>query len=142
MREIIRQILKEVTEDKNIEIIHKILKRMIPDNSIFTSSYDMPYASTGRVDVYMEYSLNPKTNIWYSPNDSNSIDYEGTIYLTIDKLLYKGPHDSEYEVVRSYYHIPEYIYEELESYLLDRIGKIMGNLSVDFDYEYQPDKDY
>jgi hypothetical protein len=135
------KMVKENTEDNKIEIIYKILKRIIPDNSVFTSSYDMPYASTGRVDVYMEYSLNPKTNIWYSTNDSYGVDYEGTIYLTIDKLLYKGPHDREYEVVLSYYHIPEYIYEELEGYLSDKIRKTISNLSVDFDYEYQLDKD-
>ena len=100
----------------------------------------MPYASTGRVDVYMEYSLNPKTKIWSSTNDSYGVEYEGTIYLTIDKLLYKGPHDREYEVVRSYYDIPEYIYEELEGFLLNRIRKTISNLSVDFDYEYERDK--
>ena len=126
--------------DKKVELIEKILKKIIPDNSVFTSSYDMPYASTGRVDVYMEYSLNPKTRIWSSSNDSYGVEYEGTIYLTIDKLLYKGPHDREYEVVRSYYDIPEYVYEELEGFLLDRIRKTISNLSVDFDYEYERDK--
>ena len=86
MRDLVRKILREMTDDNKIEIIYKILKRIIPDNSVFTSSYAMPYADTGRVEVYMEYSLNPKTKIWYSTNDSYGVDYEGTIYLTIDKL--------------------------------------------------------
>jgi len=133
--------IKEESEDKNINIIYRILKKIIPDNSIFTSSYDMPYASTGRVKVYMEYSLNPKTKIWKTDDETEVVDYTGTIYLTIDKLLYKGPHDSDYEVVQSYYHIPEYIYEELEFELYNKINKVLSNLNVDFDYVYKNEKD-
>ena len=133
LRETIRKVIKEDQNIKKIDLLRKVIKRIIPDNSVFTSRYDMPYADTGEVEVYIEYSVTPKTEI----NKSSEGYYTINLHLNIEKLMWKGPYDDYFENVPGLYDIPEYIFQELEYEHRIRLEKLLGELYFDQDYDYK-----
>jgi hypothetical protein len=137
LRETIRKVIKEQQDIKDVEFLYKIIKRIIPDNSVFTSRYDMPYADTGEVEVYIEYSVTPKTEI----NKSSEGYYTVNLHLDIEKLMWKGPYDDDFENVPGLYDIPEYIFQELGYEHRKRLEKLVGELYFDQDYDYKERRD-
>ena len=70
MRRLILQILREETqplhEDKITQVVNSLLKKYIPDNSTFETSFMTPYEyDNGRLDVFDEYTYySDETHIW------------------------------------------------------------------------------
>ena len=133
LRETIRKVIKEDQNIKKIDLLRKVIKRIIPDNSVFKSTYPMPYSDTGDVDVYIEYTVSPKTELFFSRRGF----YIVNLHLDIEKIMWKGPFDPDFEEVRNLYDIPEYIFEELGYENRKKIEKLTGPLDYDQDYDYK-----
>lgn len=136
LRETIRKVIKEDQNMKNIDLLRKVIKRIIPDNSVFKSTYPMPYSDIGYVDVYIEYTVSPKTELSLTREGNYSVN----LHLDIEKIMWKGPFDPDFEEVRNLYDIPEYIFEELGYENRKKIEKLTGPLHYEQDYDYKLDE--
>ena len=77
-------------DERATQIFNSILKKYIPDNSTFETWYSTPYDGNERVDVFIEYSFDSNdTHFWKTDvqEDDEPIQYEGTIYLLINRLM-------------------------------------------------------
>ena len=78
-------------------------------------------------DYVIRYELNPKTKLW---REDGRI--EGTIYLTITSV--NNNDELSYD---TYYEFPEYIWEDLEQNVEDKLESNLGPIfNVDFDYVF------
>jgi hypothetical protein len=136
----IRTLLSENTnknsDDDNILI--ELLTFLIPDHSVY--SPDSVYLSMDSDEyhkIYIEYSVNKEhTRLWkeesYDEDNVLSTEYQGTVYLTIEKLNILNKNNKILVEDADWYDIPEYIFEEFEGDLGSLCYKY--GLSVDFDY--------
>jgi hypothetical protein len=136
----IRTLLSENTnknsDDDNILI--ELLTFLIPDHSVY--SPDSVYLSMDSDEyhkIYIEYSVNKEhTRLWkeesYDEDNVLSTEYQGTVYLTIEKLNILNKNNKILVEDADWYDIPEYIFEEFEGDLGSLCYKY--GLNVDFDY--------
>lgn len=89
LRQIIHKVLKE--ERGNYEkYFIKILKKFIPDNSVLEFSFPLPYSDEGQVDVKIELSVSPRTEL----HKIQDYGYSPEIYIDIHNAMWKGPGES------------------------------------------------
>ena len=89
LRRTIKRVLKEERENYEKNFI-KILKKFIPDNSVFEFSFPLPYADEGQVDVMIELSVSPRTEL----HKIEDYGYVGKINIDIHNAMWKGPGES------------------------------------------------
>ena len=118
MRKLIKKVLRENTETYYLDDDNgwvKAIKKLIDLNNTFESEYS-DFDENENFEIKIKYSTS-KVRVWKS-DDLESI--EGTIYLTIDKLLiYDGDGWSR---LYSYFDIPSWVWDDLEEKLIDDLS--------------------
>ena len=141
LRDIIKKVLREQKEFKD-EAFKKMLKKIIPDNSIYDEfSYSLPYSEEGIVHVIMKYSTLPGSRLMkmikYNENGDEDGTYDG-IHLEIqaNELLWKSDYDPDYEKVRKLRDLPNRFYETFEDEMSDKFKNTIGIGYVDVIIHY------
>ena len=136
----IRTLLSENTNKNSDEkdVLIELLTFLIPDHSVYNpNSVYMDMNSDDYSKIYLQYSVNREhTSLEkeesYDDDDVLSTEYQGTVFLTIEKLNILDEYNNILVEDADWYDIPEYIFEEFEGelgLLCHRYG-----LNVDFDY--------
>lgn len=136
----IRTLLSENTNKNSDEkdVLIELLTFLIPDHSVYSpNSVYMDMNSDDYSKIYLQYSVNREhTSLEkeesYDDDDVLSTEYQGTVFLTIEKLNILDEYNNILVEDADWYDIPEYIFEEFEGelgLLCHRYG-----LNVDFDY--------
>jgi hypothetical protein len=144
-KESIQESRKDYHEDKITQVVNSLLKKYIPDNSTFETSFMTPYEDdNGGLDVYIEYSFDEKdTYFWKTDVEEDDDDdepqrYEGTIHLLVNRLMIGNEDDDTWESV-NYHDVPDWIWsEDFEDSIRKKIQPLLKsfNLDVDFDYKF------
>lgn len=137
------KIIKESTDGKATQIFNSLIKKYIPDNSTFETWYTQPYDDNEKVDVFIEYSFDSDdTRFWKKDvqydDEGEPIQYEGTIYLLINRLMVGDEDEDTWEDVE-YYDLPDYVWEDdFNTSVFNKIKPLMSsfNINVDFDYKF------
>jgi len=109
----------------------KALKRVIPDGSVYKSSYPLPYSDEGDVHVIMKYSVLPTSRIMKMGREDGS-EYDGLqLHLMVDELIWKSDFDKEWEPIRRPHDIGTRFWSEFEDDMSDLFRKKMGMGYVD-----------
>ena len=128
------------TDERATQIFNSILKKYIPDNSTFETWYSTPYDNNERVDVFIEYSFDSNdTHFWKTDvqEDDEPIQYEGTIYLLINRLMIGDEEDDTWEDV-NYFDLPSYIWDEdFNDAIIKKIKPLIKSFNVDVDFDYK-----
>ena len=132
----------EHQDGKATQIFNSLLKKYIPDNSTFETSFMTPYEDdNGGLDVFVEYSFDSdETHFWKTDieEDDEPQRYEGTIHLLVNRLMIGNEVDDTWESV-SYYDVPDWVWsEDFEDSIRKKIQPLLKsfNLDVDFDYKF------
>jgi hypothetical protein len=132
-------------DERATQIFNSLLKKYIPDNSTFETWYTQPYEDDDvRIEVFAEYSFdNDKTHFWKKDvqydDEGEPIQYEGTIYLLINKLIAGITEDDkdEWEDVE-YYDLPSYVWEDdFNMSVYNKIKPLVKSFNVDVDFDYK-----
>jgi hypothetical protein len=143
-KESIQESYRDNINDNATQIFNSLLKKYIPDNSTFETSFMTPYEDdNGGLDVFVEYSFDSdETHFWKKDvqydDEGEPIQYEGTIYLLINRLMTGNKEDDTWEDV-GYYDLPNYIWEDdFNTSVFKKIRPFVKsfNLDVDFDYKF------
>lgn len=141
LRKNIKRILKEkidnqvvIKEDVSNSLI-RVIKRLIPDNTIFNGTYRLPYSEQGNVYVVMSISIDPKSIIRKKETEGTN-QYEGTIGVIVNKLEYKSDYDEEFETVRDISDIRAILISRWEREMFDKIATFLSNLDIVFRWVY------
>lgn len=141
LRKNIKRILKEkidnqviIKEDVSNSLI-RVIKRLIPDNTILNGTYRLPYSEQGNVYVVMSISIDPKSIIRKKEIEGTN-EYEGTIGVIVNKLEYKSDYDEELETVRDISDIRAILISRWERDMFDKIATFLSNLDIDFHWVY------
>ena len=135
---------KEKNSDgKATQIFNSLIKKYIPDNSTFETWYTQPYDDNEKIDVFIEYSFDSDdTRFWKKDvqydDEGEPIQYEGTIYLLINRLMVGDEDEDTWEDVE-YYDLPDYVWEDdFNTSVFNKIKPLMNsfNINVDFDYKF------
>ena len=109
----------------------KALRRVIPDGSVYKSSYPLPYSDEGDVHVIMKYSVLPTSRIMKMGREDGS-EYDGLqLHLMVDELIWKSDFDKEWEPIRRPHDIGTRFWSEFEDDMSDLFRKKMGMGYVD-----------
>lgn len=124
--------ITENTVDKPTEKFINILKNTLSGEREYKGDYAMPYSSSDedRVDFIIEYRIN-KITMWKVK--SNHCNYEGVIYVKIDRVLVGFEHLDEWESAHIH-DLPEWAEDNFKDSIYDDI-EIFGKLCLDVDYE-------
>lgn len=131
LRDTIKRILIEELGDtkSNYEkqvAFQKVLKRVIPDGSVYESSYPLPYSDEGDVNVIMKYSVFPTSRIMKMVREDGS-EYDGLqLHLQIDKLIWKSDFDKEWENVKRQDNLPTRFWSKFEDDMSELFRKRLG----------------
>ena len=132
LRETIKKILREDSGEKKHPILKTIIKRIIPDNSIYHERWT-------HFKYIITYSVED-LNITESENEDEPV-YDVEIVLGFHKILSKGftrynqtETDIEFVSIDDYYDIPEYIWEDIEDGIKDKLKKVLPNVYANFDW--------
>ena len=136
------KMIKESADDKTNQIFNSLIKKYIPDNSTFETWYTQPYDDNdGKVDVFIEYSFDDKqTHFWKKDvqydDEGEPIQYEGTIYLLINRLMAGDEDEDTWESV-NYFDLPSYIWEDdFNNSIIKKIKPILKSFNIDVDFDY------
>ena len=134
---------KEKNSDgKATQIFNSLIKKYIPDNSTFETWYTQPYDDNEKVDVFIEYSFDSDdTRFWKKDvqydDEGEPIQYEGTIYLLINRLMVGDEDEDTWEDV-GYYDLPDYIWEDdFNTSVFNKIKPLMNSFNIDVDFDYK-----
>jgi hypothetical protein len=131
---------KDEYDGKATQIFNSLIKKYIPDNSTFETWYSTPYDDNERVDVFIEYSFDSNdTHFWKTDvqEDDEPIQYEGTIYLLINRLMMGDEEDDTWEDV-GYYDVPSFIWDEdFNDSIIKKIKPLIKSFNVDVDFDYK-----
>ena len=134
---------KEKNSDgKATQIFNSLIKKYIPDNSTFETWYTQPYDDNEKVDVFIEYSFDSDdTRFWKKDvqydDEGEPIQYEGTIYLLINRLMVGDEDEDTWEDVE-YYDLPDYVWEDdFNTSVFNKIKPLMNSFNIDVDFDYK-----
>lgn len=134
---------KEKNSDgKATQIFNSLIKKYIPDNSTFETWYTQPYDDNEKVDVFIEYSFDgDDTHFWKKDvqydDEGEPIQYEGTIYLLINRLMVGDEDEDTWEDVE-YYDLPDYVWEDdFNTSVFNKIKPLMNSFNIDVDFDYK-----
>ena len=131
-------------DERATQIFNSLIKKYIPDNSTFETWYTQPYDDRERVDVFIEYSFDSDdTHFWKKDeqydDEGEPIMYEGTIYVLINRLIFRVGNDDEdtWEDAK-YDDLPDYIWEDdFNMSLFNKIKPLIKSFNVDVDFDYK-----
>lgn len=134
---------KEKNSDgKATQIFNSLIKKYIPDNSTFETWYTQPYDDNEKIDVFIEYSFDSDdTHFWKKDvqydDEGEPIQYEGTIYLLINRLMVGDEDEDTWEDVE-YYDLPDYVWEDdFNTSVFNKIKPLMNSFNIDVDFDYK-----
>ena len=136
------KIIKESRDGKATQIFNSLIKKYIPDNSTFETWYTQPYDDNEKVDVFIEYSFDSDdTRFWKKDvqydDEGEPIQYEGTIYLLINRLMVGDEDEDTWEDVE-YYDLPDYVWEDdFNTSVFNKIKPLMNSFNIDVDFDYK-----
>lgn len=136
------KMIKESTDGKATQIFNSLIKKYIPDNSTFETWYTQPYDDNEKVDVFIEYSFDSDdTRFWKKDvqydDEGEPIQYEGTIYLLINRLMVGDEDEDTWEDVE-YYDLPDYVWEDdFNTSVFNKIKPLMNSFNIDVDFDYK-----
>jgi hypothetical protein len=123
------KILKEEEEQGYYEKnFIKILKKFIPDNSVIEFSFPLPYANQGQVDVKIEMSISPRTELNKiaarpAPDTVKIVySYSALIYIDIHNAMWKGPGEDFHPIRNNEFNNPKIIVKFVQ-YVDEKIWK-------------------
>lgn len=123
----LRQILLETAAERLLEIIKDTLK----GDRVYKGKYSMPYSSSDEdmVDFIINYHVS-RVKLWKS--DDPNCTFEGTIYVTVDKVMvgFEGTDDWERTKI---YNLPSWTEDNFKDEIMDEL-KIFP-ICVDVDYD-------
>lgn len=124
MKKLIKKILKEYYADDSV--IDLIKDYMDEHMGYYEDSYSVPYT-----DEYMDFKITysvDKIRVWEDTSSSKT-QYEGTIYLKIDKVLAGDKNEGYWEDI-DFTELPERLVEDIQ----DSISEELHNwLSINVD---------
>jgi hypothetical protein len=139
-KESIQESYRDNIDGKATQIFNSLLKKYIPDNSTFETSFMTPYDDNERVDVYIEYSFDEEdTHFWKTDveEDDEPQRYEGTIYLLVNRLMIGNEVDDTWESV-SYHDVPDWVWsEDVEDSVKTKIQPLLNSFNIDVDFDYK-----
>lgn len=108
------------------DAFQKILKRVIPDGSVYEFTYELPYADEGEVNVIMKYSVLPTSRIMKMVREDGS-EYDGLqLHLMIDELIWKSDFDKDWETIKRPHDLPTRFWSEFEDDMSELFRKRLG----------------
>jgi hypothetical protein len=117
MKKIIKNILKEYVDKSTGELIKDFLNN---ENNIFSESFVMPYDEE-YVDVLIKYEID-KVNVWKASIYEPELEYEGTVYISIEKILIGNRETNSWEIAQRD-DIPEWVWDSLQDNISDIVKK-------------------
>ena len=131
----------EHQDGKATQIFNSLLKKYIPDNSTFETSFMTPYEDdNGGLDVFVEYSFDEKDTYFWKTDieeDDEPQRYEGTIHLLVNRLMIGNEVDDTWESV-SYHDVPDWVWsEDFEDSIRKKIQPLIKSFNVDVDFDYK-----
>ena len=94
------------------------------------------------MDVFIEYSFDSDdTHFWKKDvqydDEGEPIQYEGTIYLLINRLMVGDEDEDTWEDVE-YYDLPDYVWEDdFNTSVFNKIKPLMNSFNIDVDFDYK-----
>ena len=136
LRETIKRVLKEDMDEKKHRVLETIIRKMILDNSIYQEIY--PNLDDPRnVEYIITYSLDGLNIV----EDKDEQIYYIEIVLVIHEILANGwikSYDTDtngnFVPIDDYYDIPEYVWEDIEEGINNRIIKVLPDVYLSFDW--------
>ncbi len=128
LRDRIGKILVETATEKYLEIIKHTLK----GDREFKGKYLMPYTDK---DDYVDFIINyhvTKVSLWKS--NGKHCQYEGVVYVKIDKIMVGFEGTNDWEEVRRIQYLPFWVEEEFKDSIQDELN-IFDNICMDIDYD-------
>lgn len=117
--------LNEETKPKDVAFLN-ILRKVIPDGSVYEYTYELPYADEGNVNVIMKYSVLPTSRIMKMIREDGS-EYDGLqLHLMIDELIWKSDFDKDWETIKRPHDLPTRFWSEFEDDMSDLFRKRLG----------------
>jgi hypothetical protein len=117
MKKIIKNILKEYVDKSTGELIKDFLNN---ENNIFSESFVIPYDEE-YVDVLIKYEID-KVNVWKASIYEPELEYEGTVYISIEKILIGNKETNSWEIAERD-DIPEWVWDSLQDNISDVVRK-------------------
>lgn len=117
MKKIIKNILKEYVDKSTGELIKDFLNN---ENNLFSESFVMPYDEE-YVDVLIKYEID-KVNVWKASIYEPELEYEGTVYISIEKILIGNRETNSWEIGERD-DIPEWVWDSLQDNISDVVRK-------------------
>lgn len=117
MKKIIKNILKEYVDKSTGELIKDFLNN---ENNLFSESFVMPYDEE-YVDVLIKYEID-KVNVWKASIYEPELEYEGTVYISIEKILIGNKESNNWEIGERD-DIPEWVWDSLQDNISDVVRK-------------------
>lgn len=112
-------------DDQKIQTISNALNKIVHDGSVLRVSYSMPF-DDDEIEVMIEYSLDPSTEIKHEGG------YIANIALKIDKAMWKGPYDEDFEDKGILTKLPNFIVRDIHNNIGEKIKKYIPGVSFRF----------
>ena len=122
------------------DALQRVLKKVIPDDSIYKVSYPLPYSDEGDVHVDMKYSVLPSSRIMKMTREDGTLYDAIQVHLQIDELLWKSDFDKDWERVEKTHSLPSSFWSVFEDDISDLVYKKMGLGYVEVYYKYPESK--
>ena len=103
--------------------------RVIGESGVFNDSYSLPYSENDDMEDYqIDYHID-KVSLWADDDG----EYNGTIYLMLDKIILGDSDGDDWE--RVYYRdaLPNSCWDRLEEEIIEKIKKWIPNVGVDIE---------
>jgi hypothetical protein len=128
LRDRIGKILVETATEKYLEIIKNTLK----GEKEFKGKYLMHYTDKDDyVDFVISYHVT-RVSLWKS--NGKHCQYEGVVYVKIDKIMVGFEGTNDWESVRRIQYLPSWVEDEFKDLIQDELD-IFDNICMDVDYD-------
>lgn len=125
MKDVIKRILKEYVDKEAGELIKNFFN---DEFGQYEDAFSIPYDDAGYIDFIIQYDVT-KVNVWKSVSEYN---YEGTIYVKIEKILIGNKDENFWEPVTGQDDLPEWAWDEFSDFF-NKMGIKYFGASVDAD---------
>ena len=125
--------INETTKDRGTEKYLEIIKHTLKGDKEYKGKYLMPYSDND--DDYVDFIINyhvTKVSLWKS--NGKNCQYEGVVYVKIDKIMVGFDGTNDWESVRRIQYLPFWVEEELKDLIQDELD-IFNNICMDIDYD-------